>query len=96
MISSFASKTAMDVFDGVSTRYSRKLPVRLHAKAQRLLDQLNAASKIDTLKAPPSNKLAKLSGELKGFWRLKIDKQWAIIFNWNDGEATNVDILDYH
>lgn len=49
-------------------------------KARRLLDQLNAATVIETLKIPPSNKLSKLTGDLKEFWRIKIDKQWAIVF----------------
>ncbi len=72
------------------------VPLSLHPKAQRLLDQLNAVTNIETLRVPPSNKLAKLSGNLKGYWRLKIDKQWAIIFHWDNGEATDVDIIDYH
>lgn len=92
----FASKLAQDIFDGTNSRYARKLHKHLHSKAQRLLDQLDAATKIDTLKVPPSNKLSKLTGNLQNFWRLKIDKQWAIIFNWKNGNAYKVDIVDYH
>lgn len=96
MIRNLSSKLAQDVFDGVKSRYSRKLPVRLHEKAQRLLDQLNAATKVETLRVPPSNKLKKLSGDLSEYWRIKIDKQWAIIFKWDNGEASDIDIIDYH
>jgi proteic killer suppression protein len=68
----------------------------LHDKARRLLDQINAATQVQTLRVPPSNKLAKLTGSLKEFWRIKIDKQWAIIFIWHEGRAINVDVIDYH
>ena len=85
-----------DVFNGVNSRYSRKLPTELHAKAQRKLDMIQAANVIDTLKIPPSNKLAKLSGNLSDFWRIKIDKQWAVIFKWENGRAYDVCITDYH
>ena len=96
MIKNFSSKLAEDVFNGVDSRYSRKLPSQLHGKAQRKLDQLNAATVIDTLKVPPSNKLSKLEGELSDYWRIKIDKQWAVLFKWKDGLAFDVDIVDYH
>ena len=87
---------AQDVYDGVKSRYARKLPVALHEKAQRRLDQINAATKVETLRVPPNNKLKKLSGNLLGYWRIKIDKQWAIIFKWDNGEAYDIDIVDYH
>ncbi len=96
MIESFASQAAQDIFDGVNSRHSRSVPSVLHTKARRLLDQLNAATQIETLKVPPSNKLAKLSGNLKQFWRVKIDQQWAIVFMWEESTAFNVDIVDYH
>lgn len=96
MINNFNSKLAQDIFDGVSSRFSRKIPEKLHKKAQRKLDQLNAATIIDTLKIPPSNKLSKLEGNLDGYWRIKIDKQWAVIFKWKNGMAFDVEIIDYH
>jgi len=96
MIVNFGSQMAQDIFDGTNSRYARALPMALHAKARRLLDQLNAASIIDTLRVPSSNKLSKLTGDLKGFWRIKIDKQWAIVFTWDTGKAYDVDIIDYH
>ncbi|MCH9757214.1 MAG: type II toxin-antitoxin system RelE/ParE family toxin [Gammaproteobacteria bacterium] len=96
MICGFRDKLTEDVFNGLNTRFSRKLPSVLHKKAQRKLDQLNAATKIETLNVPPSNKLAKLEGDLSGFWRIKIDKQWAVIFQWEEGNAHHVSITDYH
>ena len=82
--------------NGVYSRYSRKLPKELHRKAQRKLDQLNASTTLDTLKVPPSNKLCKLAGDLSEYWRIKIDKQWAVIFKWHGDRAIDVDIIDYH
>ena len=81
MIVNFQDKLTEDIFNGINSRYSRKLPSELHKKAQRKLDMLNTVTSIETLKVPPSNKLSKLSGNLSDYWRIKIDKQWAVIFH---------------
>jgi len=96
VIRSFSTKTAQDIYDGVNSRYARKIPGELHTKIQRLLDQINAVTKVDTLKMPPGNHLEKLSGNLKGFWSLRINDQWRIIFRWEEGDALDIDIIDYH
>ncbi len=96
MIKSFSSKTVEDIFNGVNSRYSRSLPKELHEKAYRLLDQINAITLVETLKIPPSNHLEKLGGKLKAFWSIRINKQWRIIFKWNNGNAKEVNIVDYH
>jgi len=80
MIINFGNKTAQDVYDGINSRYSRKLPRKLHTKAQRLLAQINAAPSLEFLRIPPGNRLEKLSGDLAGFWSLRINEQWRIIF----------------
>lgn len=96
MIINFSSKTAKDIFNGINSRYSRKISTAIHLKAKRLLDQVNSAAELRTLRSPPSNNLARLEGNLSDFWRIKIDKQWAIIFKWDDGKVHDVDIVDYH
>ncbi|MBA4696808.1 MAG: type II toxin-antitoxin system RelE/ParE family toxin [Legionella sp.] len=96
MIINFQNKLCADIFNGVDSRYSRKLPSELHKKARRKLDMVHAATLIDTLKIPPSNKPAKLTGNLSEYWRIKIDKQWAVIFRWENGNAHDVSIVDYH
>lgn len=96
MIINFLSKRAKDIFNGTDSRYSRKLNIELHQKVKRLLDQLNMVTELETLRVPPSNKLKKLTGNLSDFWRIKVDKQWAIIFKWINGEVFDVDIIDYH
>lgn len=95
MIKSFSSKVAQDIYNGLNSRYSRTLPKELH-KAYRLLDQLNAITLVETLQIPPSNHLEKLTGKLKEFWSIRINKQWRIIFKWDKGNAEKVDIIDYH
>jgi len=96
MIQSFRSKVAQDIFDGKHSRHARKIPRELHDKVRRLFDQINAATKVETLKVPPGNGLEKLSGDLASFWSLRVNKQWRVIFHWDNGSAFNVDVVDYH
>lgn len=96
MIKSFGNKTVQDVYDGINSRFSRKLPRVLHPKAQRLLDQINAASSLEFLRIPPGNKLKKLTGNLEGRWSLRINDQWRIIFIWEGDDAFDVKIIEYH
>jgi len=96
MIISFGNKTAEDIFHGSNSRHARKLPNTLHDKARRLLDQLNTAPTIDFLKVPPGNRLEKLSGDYKGFWSVRINDQWRIVFKWMDDNAHDIAIIDYH
>ena len=60
------------------------------------LRQLHAAEILADLRIPPSNRLKSLSGDLKGFWTIRINQQWRLIFRWDDGKASNVKITDYH
>jgi len=96
LIINFSSKTAQHLYDGDDSRFARKLPNDLHAKARRLLDQLNAATRVETLKVPPGNRLEPLKGDLKGHWSIRINNQWRVIFRFEQGNAHDVDILDYH
>jgi toxin HigB-1 len=63
--------------------------------AKRRLEAINAASRLDDLLVPPSNRLEKLKGRLSGFYSIRINDQWRIIFRWLDGEAHEVRIVDY-
>ena len=85
-----------DIFDGVNSKQARRIPRELHLKARRLLDQINAAPNIDFLRIPPSNRLEKLKGDLNDYWSLRINDQWRIIFQWENGNAMSVEIVDYH
>lgn len=96
MIKNFAGKTAQDIYDGVNSRYARKIPNELHGKIRRLFDQINAAPSVEFLRIPPSNRLEKLKGDLKGFWSLRINDQWRIVFKWENSDAFEIRIIDYH
>ncbi len=96
MIKNFKSKTAQDVYDGVNSKNARKVPVNIQEKARRLFDQINASTSINTLRKPPSNRLEKLRGDLESFWSLRINNQWRIVFRWEENNALDVDIIDYH
>ena len=96
MIRTIADRLTQDVYDATNSRYSRKLPRQLHARAHRLLDQINAAPSIDFLRSPPGNRLEKLHGKLEPHWSLRINDQWRIIFLWENSDAFGVRIIDYH
>jgi len=57
---------------------------------------LNAAERLDDLRIPPGNKLEKLSGNLSGKYSIRINDQWRIIFRWQENNAYEVEIIDYH
>jgi len=96
VITSFGNKGTSDLFHGISSRRARKLSSQIHELALYKLDVLNAAQVLDDLRSPPGNRLEPLKGELKGFYSIRINSQWRIIFRWAEGSATDVQIVDYH
>lgn len=96
MLRSFKGALTQDIFDGADSKASRRLPVELHDKARRLLDQLDTMCSLMELRSPPSNHLEKLRGYLKGYYSVRINDQWRIIFKWHQGDAEMVEIVDYH
>jgi proteic killer suppression protein len=96
VIQSFGDKVTEDVWDGVSNARTRKLPPEVLAVAPRKLDLLNAAAIVDDLRAPPGNRLEQLKGDLAGFYSIRINSQWRIIFRWTAAGPAEVRIIDYH
>lgn len=74
----------------------RGFPSDLVRVAQRKLAMLNAAVTVDVLRRPPGNRLARLKGDRAGQWSLRVNDQWRVCFLWRDGNAENVEIVDYH
>ncbi|MBZ9788524.1 type II toxin-antitoxin system RelE/ParE family toxin, partial [Psychroflexus sp. CAK57W] len=74
----------------------KKMPIDIQKIGRRKLRMLNNSQNIADLRIPPSNRLEKLSGNLSGFYSIRINKQWRIIFEWNSGNASEVEIIDYH
>lgn len=76
--------------------FSRKLPPDIQPVARRKLEILNAAEALGDLRAPPSNRLEKLSGNRKGQHSIRINDQWRTCFVWKVKDAHEVEIVDYH
>ena len=93
MIKSFATKETAAVFAGL---FVLRLPYELIPRAKMRLDQINAASVVEDLLVPPSNRLEKLKGSRKGQWSIRINSQWRICFLFQNGDAFEVEITDYH
>lgn len=96
MIISFGNKATTDLFNGIDSRESRKIPSEITKTALKKLDILNAAEQLDELSVPPGNRLEALKGDLKGFYSIRINSQWRIIFRWDNGNVSQVEIIDYH
>jgi proteic killer suppression protein len=93
MIISFGSKDTRKVWEG---EHIRSPSTALLEIARRKLRMLNSSQTLNDLQVPPSNKLEKLKGKLNGFYSIRINDQWRIIFKWDNGNATEVEIIDYH
>lgn len=93
MIKSFADKRTEQIFNGTLVK---RVDANLQKKALRRLRYIDAAEKIEDLRIPPSNKLEKKQGDLKDFYAIWVNDQWRIIFKWVDGEARDVQFIDYH
>lgn len=93
MIRSFRCKETEKLFNG---RFSAKLPQAVQRIAANKLMMLNAATLLDTLRVPPSNRLEKLRHDRKGRHSIRINKQWRICFIWRNSDAYEVEIVDYH
>ena len=93
MITSFGSKETEQIWKGIRVK---KMPIDVQSVGRRKLRMLNNSQDIADLRIPPSNRLEKLTGKLKEFHSIRINKQWRIIFLWDNGNANNVEIIDYH
>jgi len=74
----------------------KKWPLEIQATGRRKLRMLNNSQTLADLRIPPSNRLEKLSGNLKDYYSIRINDQWRIIFRWSKGNSIAVEIIDYH
>ncbi|MFO0505418.1 MAG: type II toxin-antitoxin system RelE/ParE family toxin [Chryseotalea sp.] len=93
MIISFGSKETKKIWEGERIK---GLTTDLQEIARRKLRMLNNSQNIMDLQIPPSNRLEKLKGNMKEFYSIRINNQWRIIFRWENGNASEVEIVDYH
>jgi proteic killer suppression protein len=75
---------------------SRRMPPEIRKRAAMRLLQLNAATQIDDLRLPPSKRLEQLRGDRAGQWSMRINDQWRVCFHFKNGDAFDVEIVDYH
>jgi proteic killer suppression protein len=93
MIQSFGNKETEKIWNGLR---SSKLPFEIQEIARRKLRMLNNSQSIQDLRISPSNHLEMLSGNLSGKFSIRVNKQWRIVFSWENNQASEVEIIDYH
>lgn len=93
VIKSFADSDTQLVF---RRQRSRRIPQDIHRRAHRKLLLIDAAEVLDDLRAPPGNRLHALRGDRADQHAIRINDQWRICFRWEDGNAYEVEIADYH
>lgn len=97
MIRSFKNQGTEDIYDGKNSKDARKLcPRDVLRVAIRKLEQIDSVSILDDLKVPPGNKLEQLFGDRAGQYSIRINDQYRVCFVWQDGNAEQVEIVDYH
>lgn len=93
MIRTFRCRETERIWNGYS---SSRFPPDIQQRALRKLRQLDAAATMPDLRNPPGNRLEALKGDRKGQFSIRISGQWRICFRWMDGDARDVEIVDYH
>ena len=92
MIISFGSKETEKIWNGETVA---KFPLEIQTISRRKLRMLNNSQNIADLRIPPANRLEKLLGNLQDLYSIRINNQWRIIFQWNNGQASEVEIVYY-
>ena len=93
MIISFGSKETKKIWEGEKVK---RFSTVMQEMARRKLRMLNNSQSTIDLQTPTSNRLEKLKGNLKEYYSIRINDQWRIIFKWENGNALDVEIVDYH
>ena len=93
MIQSFADRDTERLF---RRERVRQFPAELHRPMLRKLGLVDAAEQLEDLRIPPGNRLERLKGDRAGQHSIRINDQWRICFRWKDGNAFEVEIVDYH
>lgn len=96
MITSFGDKATENLYHGRISKDTRKYPTDIIKISVRKLDMLNGTQDLKDLRSPPGNQLEALRGDLKGFFSIRVNNQWRIIFQWESRQAKKVKLTDYH
>ena len=90
---SFADKNTAAIFAGNEVQ---RIPREIQQRAAEKLALLDAAQVIDDVRVPPGNRLEKLDVDRAGQWSIRVNNQWRICFTFDNGDAFDVEIVDYH
>jgi len=93
VIKTFADKRTAALFAGFAVR---NLPNQLQRRARVKLLAIDSAKQLEDLHIPPGNRLETLHGDRRGQHSIRINDQWRICFEWREGAAWNVEVVDYH
>jgi proteic killer suppression protein len=96
MINSFGNQLAEDLYFDRQSRATRAFAADLRRIARRKLLYLHDAAELKDLRVPPGNRLETLKGNYKGKHSIRINAQWRFVFHWQNGNAFEVEVVDYH
>ena len=96
MIASFGDRATEDMFHGRNTHRMRAFPADILAPAIRKLDMINFAKNLSDLGSSPGNRLEQMRGNWRGYYSIRVNAQWRIVFRWTGDDAHDVTIVDYH
>ena len=96
MVESFGNRLAEDLFYDRVSREVRRFPPELRRGVRRKLLYLHDAGELADLRVPPGNRLERLKGKHAGYHSIRINDQWRVVFRWQSGNASDVQIVDYH
>ena len=96
MIRTLADYTTRDIWHGLNTKAARRVPRELWPIVRRKLDQIDAVTRLDDLKVPPGNHLHQLAGDLRGYYAVRVNDQYRIVFRFEGADAFEVRCTDYH
>lgn len=93
MIKTFADRRTKEL---CKTGKSKRLPTEVWERAMRKMEYLDLATNVTDLRIPPSNRLRRLERDKAGQYSISVNNQWRICFRFEDGDAFDVEITDYH
>jgi len=96
MIATFGDKRTEALYHGIRHKDLRRVPSEIVNRALRKLDLINAAYDVLDLRSPPGNRLEQLQGDRAGMFSIRVNDQWRIVFRWQDGNAYELRLVDYH
>ena len=96
VIRTLADDTTRDIWNGVNSKAARRIPRTLWPAVQRKLDQIDTVLSVDALKVPPGNRLHALAADMAGYYAIRVNDQYRIVFRFDGPDAFDVRCTDYH